>query len=492
MNILHQLLRSGGAAVAVTLSLGFGPSSLPSTFASEADSPSSIVIGSSGAKSLQLGVGRSMIVDLPEDAAEIFVGEPKVANAIVRSPRRLYISTLSAGQTSIFALSASGRKIAVLEITVGRDVGELAKLFEVAIPGNDINIKTVGGSIILTGSVGSAGEAQKALDIAQGFLSNNQGALAGVAAGAAGASSSQSGGVVNSLTIRGLDQVSLRVTISEIRREIIKQLGISYIANGGTNGLTNLALSNPLGINGNAASESATLGWTVGSATLSATLQAYEQQGVAKTLAEPTVTAISGESAKFLAGGTIPIPGSESCQNGICELGIVQQPYGVSLNFTPVVLSQSRIQLRIATEVTDIDHSNTLQLQQTSIPGFRTRKNETTVELPSGGSIATAGLISQQTQSAISGLPGLMNLPVLGALFRSRDFLHQDTELVIVVTPYIVHAIDPRMVQRPDAGLIDSTDPQAWLLGKVNRTYSTSYSANRAPAYTGKVGFITD
>ena len=489
MNILQQLLRSGAAAALV---LGLGWSTAQPAFASEADAPSSIVIGSSGAKSLQLGVGRSMIVDLPEDASEIFVGEPKVANAIVRSPRRLYISTLSAGQTSIFALSSTGRKIAVLEITVGRDVGELAKLFEVAIPGNDIHIKTVGGSIILTGAVASAGEAQKALDIAQGFLSNNQGALAGVAAGATAGAAGQSGGVVNSLTIRGLDQVSLRVTISEIRRDIIKQLGINLSSSGGKSGLTNLSWSNPFSINGATATESATVGWTVGSATLSATLQAYEQQGVAKTLAEPTVTAISGESAKFLAGGTIPIPGGESCSSGVCTLSIVQQPYGVSLNFTPVVLSQSRIQLRIATEVTDVDSSKTLAIDNTSIPGFRTRKNETTIELPSGGSIASAGLISTQTQSAISGLPGLMNLPVIGALFRSRDYLRQETELLIVVTPYIVHAVDPQMVQRPDAGLIDATDPQAWLLGKINRTYSPSYSANRAPAYTGKVGFITD
>ncbi len=135
----------------------------------------SVSVDSAGVKSLQLGVGRSMIVDLPEDASEIFVGEPKVANAIVRSPRRIYISTLAAGQTTIFALSPTGRKIAVLEITVGRDVGELAKLFDAAIPGNDIHVSTVGGSIILTGSVASAGEAQKALDIAEGFLYNNEG-----------------------------------------------------------------------------------------------------------------------------------------------------------------------------------------------------------------------------------------------------------------------------------------------------------------------------
>jgi pilus assembly protein CpaC len=234
------------------------------------------------------------------------------------------------------------------------------------------------------------------------------------------------------------------------------------------------------------------LGWAVGGEQLSATIQAFEQAGVARTLAEPTVTAVSGESAKFLAGGTIPIPNGESCTSGVCQLSIIQQPYGVTLNFTPVVLSQGRIQLRIATEVTDIDTSKSLSIDNTSIPGFRTRKNETTVELPSGGSIASAGLISTQSQQAINGLPGLMNLPVLGALFRSRDYLRQETELLIIVTPYIVHAIDPEEVVRTDKNFVDASDPQAWLLGRFNRIYSSSGALQPMPGYTGKVGFITD
>ena len=204
------------------------------------------------------------------------------------------------------------------------------------------------------------------------------------------------------------------------------------------------------------------------------------------------MTAVSGESAKFLAGGTIPIPNGESCSDGICTLSFIQQPYGVTLNFTPVVLSQNRIQLHIATEVTDIDTSHPLPISDTSIPGFRTRKNETTVELPSGGSIASAGLISDQSQQAINGVPGLMNIPVLGSLFRSRDYLRQETELLIIVTPYVVHAIDPRDAVRPDANFNEASDPQAWLLGRVNRIYSTSGALQPMPGYSGRVGFITD
>jgi pilus assembly protein CpaC len=234
------------------------------------------------------------------------------------------------------------------------------------------------------------------------------------------------------------------------------------------------------------------LGWLSAGKSLTATLEAYERDGVARTLAEPTVTAVSGESAKFLAGGTIPILNGESCSGNVCTPTIVQQPYGVTLNFTPVVLSQGRIQLRIATEVTDVDTSTQITIFGAPVPGFRTRKNETTVELPSGGSIVTAGLISTKTQQAINGVPGLMNLPVLGALFRSRDYLRDETELLIAVTPYIVHAVDPREVARPDANYTDASDPQSWLLGRVNRIYSSTGAAQPTPGYSGKVGFITD
>ena len=206
------------------------------------------------------------------------------------------------------------------------------------------------------------------------------------------------------------------------------------------------------------------------------------------------MTAVSGESAKFLAGGTIPIPNGESCsQRRLPRSSFIQQPYGVTLNFTPVVLSQGRIQLRIATEVTDIDTSTQMTIDDTSIPGFRTRKNETTVELPSGGSIASAGLISTQTQQAINGVPGLMNLPVLGALFRSRDYLREGDRTAD--RRHALHRPRDRSAARScgrTQNFDDASDPQAWLLGRVNRIYSSSGALQPMPGYSGKVGFITD
>jgi pilus assembly protein CpaC len=438
---------------------------------------------------------------LPEDAGEIYVGDPNVANAIVRTAKRIYISGVANGHTSIFALAKDGRRIAFFQVSVGRAIGELTALLNVAIPGNTIRVRTVENTIILTGSVSNAEEAQKALDIASGFVNDSpvgapaapasSGASAGggAPAGSAGKSSgSPQGKVVNALTIRGADQVSLHVTVAEIRREIIKQLGVNLSGTGPNGSFT---LDNPLAINGAVATSEGVLNWVKGSQSFSANLQAFERQGVAHTLAEPTVTAVSGESAKFLAGGTVPIVVGQSCSGGACSPNLTQQPYGVTLNFTPVVLSEGRIQLRIATEVTDVDPSVQITFAGIAVPGFRTRSNTTTVELPSGGSVASAGLVSTQTEQAINGFPALMNLPVLGALFRSRDYQRNETELLIVVTPYIVHPVDPSQVVRPDQNFQDASDPQSWFLGRVNRIYSTSQSLQPMPGYSGKIGFIT-
>ena len=496
-----------GRGLKITLSIAAAlMATAPAATARAGESDASASISSASdqtAKRLQLGVGKSVIVDLPEEAGEIYVGDPKIANAIVRSARRVYVSGVANGQTSIFAFARDGRKIATIQVSVGRDVGELSTLLNAAIPGNDIHVRTVADKIILTGTVASAEEAQKALDIASGFVDDSPAPSAAATSisisNSSGASPSSgpsdiaksSGNVINSLTIRGLDQVSLRVMIAEIRREIIKQLGVN-LSGSGPNG--NFTLDNPFAVNGAVATSQAMLNWVKGNQTFSATLQAFERQGVAHTLAEPTVTAVSGESAKFLAGGTVPIVNGESCSgsnNTGCTPTLIQQPYGVTLNFTPVVLSQGRIQLRIATEVTDVDYSTGITFAGISVPGFRTRNNTTTVELPSGGSVASAGLISTQTQQTINGFPALMDVPVLGALFRSRDYQRNETELLIVVTPYIVHAVDPNQIVRPDQNFQDASDPQSWFLGRVNRIYSTSESLQPMPGYSGKIGFIT-
>jgi pilus assembly protein CpaC len=227
--------------------------------------------------------------------------------------------------------------------------------------------------------------------------------------------------------------------------------------------------------------------------TLSATLQAFERYGVSRILAEPMVTAVSGENAKLTVGGEIPIPGPSTCTNSGCTGGgAIFQPYGVTLRFTPVVLAEGRIMLHLATEVTEIDTQTEATVYGTVVPGLLTRKNETSVEIPSGGSIASAGLLQTISRQAINGLPGLLDLPVLGALFRSSDYLRQETELMIIVTPYIVKPAGPNEIAKPTDGFTDSTDPQAWLLGRVNQLYASPSNPQAIKDYKGPVGFIQD
>ncbi len=432
---------------------------------------------------ISMGVGKSVIVDLPQDAAEIFVGNPKVANAVVRSARKLYIIGIENGQTTVFALDAQGRQIAALQISIGRDVGELDQILKDALPNSDIVTRTVNDTIILNGEVDSPEEAQRADDIAQGFVKNLTG------------STGPQDLVVNSLIIRGRDEVMLKVSVAEIRRDIAKQLGLTSATWGP------FTQYNPFGINGNIAESASgqTSGLTLSnpSNTVNATLQAFERYGVAHTLAEPTVTAVSGESAKFTVGGEVPIPSAPVCStNGTvtnCSPGgATYQPYGITLNFSPIVLSEGRILLHLATEVTELDYQTSVNIQGVIVPGLRTRKNETTVEIPSGGSIASAGLLETTTEQVINGFPGLMNLPILGTLFRSRDYQKEETELLIVVTPYLVRATTASALPKPDDGFADSSDPQAWLLGRINRLYASPNNPEAVKNFKGRFGFILD
>ena len=441
------------------------------------------------AKRITLGVGRTIIVDLPADAAEIVVGDPKIANAVVRSTRKLYVMGLGTGQTTILAMSSDGRQIANLEMNVGRDLDELDKLLHTALPRSRIVVKQVNDSIVLTGEAQSAGEASTAVDVARAFVARVGGS---VATGAA----SPENTVVNAISIRGQDQVMVKLTIAEVQRTALKQLGVSTSATGETILSTTwakLTQQNSFGLNGQLSNNALTVPLGNG---LSATMSAFERWGVSRILAEPTVTAVSGEAAKFTVGGELPVPSNSACSTSLgvttCQNSVTFKPYGITLNMTPVVIGDGRILIRLATEVTEVDTTQTVTINSISVPGFRTRKHETSVELPSGGSMATAGLITNNSRHSINGLPGLLNLPILGALFRSRDYQRQETELMIIVTPYIARSVAPNDVQRPDDGFTDASDPQAWLLGRVNRLYSTKSNPRAAQNWKGRFGFIQD
>src|SRR6185437_7084471 len=216
--------------------------------------------------------------------------------------------------------------------------------------------------------------------------------------------------------------------------------------------------------------------------------------GVIRTLAEPNLTAITGETATFVAGGEFPIPNGLSCDTTrsppLCQPQITFKKFGVSLVFTPVVM----------TEVSDLSTENAMTLQVTgsttslTVPSIQTRRAETTVEIPSGGSLALAGMIQEQTKQSINGVPALMQVPVLGALFKSRDYVNHQSELMVLVTPYVVRAVTQKQLSRPDDGYADPNDPQAVLLGQLNRIYGAAGKPDAPPAanYHGKYGFILD
>jgi pilus assembly protein CpaC len=432
------------------------------------------------ARKVDLSIGRSLIIDLPRDAKEVFVANPKVANAVVRSTRKVFVIGMDNGATSIFVMDAEGRQIAALDVNVGRDLNVLSQTLRTAIPQARIEVRPAGDSVLLTGNVASASEAQQVVDIANAF----------VGVSAAGALATK-GAVINALTIRGKDQVMLKVSVVEVARSVLKQFGINSSGSWSTLDWSNI---NPFPVNpaanpGNLFSASVSRGGF----TASATLQAFERAGVSRVLAEPTLTAVSGESAKFTAGGEIPIPKSEDCTtvSGLrsCTIGVEYKPYGVTLSFTPVVLAENRISLRVSTEVTEVDPENQIRIGNIAVPGMKVRKSETTVELPSGAVMMTAGLIQQSSQQAVNGLPGLLNLPVLGALFRSRDYQRRETELMIMVTPFIAQPMNPSQVARPDDGFVESHDTQAILLGRLNRLYGVVPVKARVK---GEFGFITD
>jgi pilus assembly protein CpaC len=445
-----------------------------------------VAASDAGSRFVPLGIGKSVVIDLPRDVKDVLVADPKIATAVVRSARRAYIIGSAIGQTNVFFFDQSGQQIVGLDIAVTRDLNGLRAALKQAVPNADIRVEGLGDGVVLTGHASTPLEAQTAFDLASRLVDDGR-------------------RVVNGITVHSRDQVMLKVTVAEVQRDVIKQLGIDLSGSvGAGSSVVNFNNSNPFPVYGQAlVSSNAITGTSSG---ITATMRAMERSGVIRTLAEPNLTAISGESSNFLAGGEFPVPAGYSCDPNTrnCQYQISWKKFGVGLNFTPVVLGEGRISLKVMTEVSELSTENQLTLTQSTgaastttltIPSIRTRRAETTVEIPSGGSLAMAGMIQEQTKQQISGLPGLMQVPVLGQLFRSRDFINRQTELVVIVTPFVVRAVAHRNLSRPDDGFADASDPSTILLGKLNRIYGVPKpKAQHAQQnnYRGNYGFILD
>ncbi len=461
------------------------------------------------AATLELAKGKSAIVELPSEVRDLLVTNPQIADAVLRDKRRIYIVGLAEGTTDAAFFDAAGRRILSLSIRVSQPVDQLAATLGKIMPEAKITVSPIRDSVVLSGVVRSAGR------IAAQFVGSAD-------------------KVLNMISVAGKDQVMLQVRIVEVQRNVIKQLGVDLNAVIGQLGETQytFGMAPSYGVNGSLLggvtggykadttkqpqvmrynpitdaydlpavdreSDIATIQNTAGSAGLNSAkgmIQAFERVGLVRTLAEPNLAAVSGEAGHFLVGGEFPVP-TGSDQSG--KVTIEFKPYGVGLGYTPVVLSGGRISLKLSTEVSELTSLGAFTLSAgtntaLTVPGLSVRRVESTVELPSGGSLMLAGLLQQTTKETIDSLPGMTSMPILGSLFRSRDFLNNQTELVVIITPYIIDPTKPQNLQTPADGLRFAGDMSTVLLGRLNKVVKAPAGANAGRAYQGPVGYVIE
>jgi pilus assembly protein CpaC len=448
-----------------------------------AQSRAAVPMGAS-AQLINLPRGSSMAIDLPSDARDVIVPNPVVAEAMLHSPRRITIIGLQPGETDAVVLDSSGRTILSLRIRVDAGVSALQDTLSRIMPGSQVRAEAVNDSIILTGPVSSPGEADRAAQVARAFVSAPE-------------------KVINMMTIAGSDQVMVRARVIEVQRTAIKQLGLDVngVLNNVGDGLS-FAQGATFGVSGSQLG-GGVLNFMDRSGDgneLDTSIRAFERAGLVRILAEPNVTAVNGENAEFLAGGEFPVPSGRSTDSttGQTTIGIEFKPYGVRLAFRPIVLSEGRISLQLSTEVSELTPAGAYTLGGTAddalvIPALNVRRASTTVELPSGGSMMIAGLLREDTRQNLDQLPGIGNLPVLGALFRSRDYLSGETELVIILEAYIVTPTSPGRLQTPADGLVIANDAQTLLFGQLNQQFRRPGDPAAADSgWSGPVGYVIE
>ncbi len=416
-------------------------------------------------RSIVLPYSKSTEVELPVPMMDVIVSNPEIVEAMVHTQHRTVLIGKKPGQTNVYFYGTNNEKILSLEIRVERDIGGLDSLLSQHADGADVQIQSINDNLLLSGRVPNAATADKVAAIAGMWLDENT-------------DSGVQGEIVNMLTVEGKDQVLLKVRMVEMQRSVSKQMGINLNAIGDLGGnstvslLSNNALQTGAGLAG-----AFDLG--VGGAIdrITGAFDALERVGLIRTLAEPTLTAISGETANFLVGGEFPLLTNVFVdEQGRIQREFEFKPYGVALGFTPVVLSEGRISLNISTEVSEPTTEGSFETGGVSsdILGLRIRRANTVVELPAGGSLVIAGLIREESRQSVDGAPGLKDIPGIGAAFRSRDDLTTQTELVIMVTPYLVDPTHPDNLQTPLDTFVPGNDADSLLKGRINKVYGNN------------------
>jgi pilus assembly protein CpaC len=418
---------------------------------------------------VRIPLNKARLYKFTRDVRDVVVSNPAIVNVVVKTPRLVYIVGVTPGDSNLFFIDSKGNEIASLDVHVALDTDSLSATLADLMPADRIEVNSVGVNIILRGTARSARSVVDAGRIAARFAGSSD-------------------NVINMIKVAGGQQVMLRVRIAEMQRSIVKELGfnITAIVNGGDFAFDSGAPSGT-------AFGTAALGVvnpfsTRGFDLLSAAIDALEAEGMVKTLAEPNLVAVSGENANFVVGGEFPIPVAQ--EEGVITVEF--RSFGVVLSFTPVVLDSGLISLKIATEVSQVSVANSFITPNFTIPGLTINRTETTVELPSGGGLVIAGLLQDDIRNAVNGLPGLKDIPILGALFRSVAFQKEETELVVAVTAYLVRSVDPQNIVLPTDGFAPASDFDMYLLGRLHDVYAVSAASEPAGSLQGPIGFIME
>jgi pilus assembly protein CpaC len=407
---------------------------------------------------ITLEVSKGTLVRLSGPAATVFVANPDIADVQVKSPTLIYITAKAPGETVIYAVDASDNVLLNAPILVQHDVSRLRSSLRQLAPGEQISADSVDGNLVLTGVVADAGQADKVSKLAASIAGEVKGSQ-----------------VINRMTIATPNQVNLRIKVAEVEVSKLNEIGVNWSkAVGNPNSSVQFQTNNPVTIMGEL-TNNLIVGKMVGQAA-SALVQALEQEGFITSLAEPNLTAMSGQTASFLAGGEFPVPvsGASASTGGFPTISVEYKSYGVSVGFTPTIIDASHLNLRVRPEVSELTQVGAVSVPLTStatvtIPALTVRRAETSVELGSGESFAMAGLLMHTSQQLVSKVPWIGDIPVLGALFRSDRFQRGETDLVIIVTPYLVNPVQTR-VAAPTDGLLLPNDAQRVFLSDKYRT----------------------
>lgn len=436
------------------------------------------VMEGSASSALEVPMNRAVVVESDVPFAELSIANPGIADISTLSDRSIYVLGKAPGRTTLTLLGPDGKLISNVEVQVGADVAEFKERLRQILPGENIEVRTANDGIVLSGTVSSTAKLDRALDLAERYAPER---------------------VSNLMSVGGTQQVMLKVRFAEMQRSVAKNLSSSLAlnnagsklgGNGGTGQFTNGATRDSVfsggSQSGGVGSEGAmTIGFSAGSLQFAVLLEALESKGVVRTLAEPNLTALSGQEAKFLAGGEYPIPVSN--KDGIT---VEYKPFGVELNFTPVVVDGDIINLSINAAVSAIDTTTTVQNAGFSLNAFKRRETSTTVEMRDGESFAIAGLLQDDFRDLNGQVPWLGDIPILGALFRSAEYQRSQSELVIIVTPHLVTPSRGEALALPTDRVRIPTEKELFLFGKTAGKGAAGEVARQD--FSGSYGYVME